>query len=74
MPINHEYTDEVVCPWCGYTYSDSWDFFRKNELRSEGHACEECGKHFDIEREFSISYITYKKNTARPATGQEAPS
>jgi len=23
--IDHEYTNEIVCPWCGYEMSDSWD-------------------------------------------------
>lgn len=51
--IDHEYTDEAVCPYCGYKYSDSW------ELSDEGTTeCEECGKEFGFSREVSVSYST----------------
>ena len=26
----HEYTKEIVCPWCGYEYSDSWECGENN--------------------------------------------
>ena len=24
--IKHKYTKEIVCPYCGYEFSDSWDY------------------------------------------------
>lgn len=57
--INHECTDEIVCPFCGYTYSDSWEFGDEHEdigLMS----CEQCGKDFYATRHTSITYYTEK--------------
>ena len=51
--IDHEYTEEVVCPWCGCEFSDSWEFSDDGELD-----CYECGKSFDFYREISCSYVT----------------
>lgn len=43
--INCSYTDEIVCPHCGYEFSDSW------EIRGDIGECHECEKRFCIERE-----------------------
>ena len=29
--IDHEYTREIVCPWCGYEFSDSWEIQGNDE-------------------------------------------
>lgn len=55
--IDHEYTDEVVCPYCGYEHSDSWEFSEYDD-EFECHSCE---KHFVMERKIDISYVTKKK-------------
>ena len=53
--IDHEYTDEIVCPHCGYQYRDSWE-------NSEGTCdCEECHKSFSVERDVSVTYSTRKE-------------
>ena len=52
--FEHEYTDEVVCPHCGYTYGDSW------EMGESEHDCPDCGKSFNIERTVSVAYTTEK--------------
>lgn len=39
--IDCSYTDEVVCPHCGYEYSDSWEFSDYEEEE-----CCECGESF----------------------------
>lgn len=52
--FDHKYTDEVVCPHCGYTHSDSWEM---GEGKSE---CSDCEKPFELERYVSVSYITAK--------------
>ena len=54
--INHEYTDEIVCPYCGYEFSDSWDFNRDSEEID----CPECEKTFEYFREVEVKYVTKK--------------
>lgn len=60
--IDCRYTDEIVCPHCGYKFSDSSEVFDLiyNDL-FEGLECDGCGKEFDVERYISITYISYKK-------------
>ena len=56
MPhIDHEYTDNVVCPWCGYEDIDSWEYIEDTENDIE---CPECGKLFDMERHTQVTYTT----------------
>lgn len=53
--IEHEYTAEVVCPWCGYEYTDSW------ELSDEGdEECPNCWKPFRYSRDVTVDYSTEK--------------
>ena len=53
--INHEFTDEIVCPYCGNECRNSWEF--SDEDRYE---CDECGKEFFHTRNVSIDYSTEK--------------
>jgi transposase-like protein len=48
-------TDEAVCPHCGYTHRDSWEF-------EGGHTytCDECDEAFLVECNYDVSYITEK--------------
>jgi len=55
--IDNEFTDEPVCPWCGYELFDAWEY--DDEVEDE--ECCECDKKFDIFRHHSISYSTTKK-------------
>lgn len=52
--FDHEDTDEVVCPHCGYEHSDSWE---AGEGKGE---CPDCGGLFTMERDVSVSYSTEK--------------
>ena len=53
--IDHEFTDEIVCPHCGYKVSDSW------EWPDEGKGyCEVCGRHYKYTRDVSVTYCTEK--------------
>lgn len=54
--IDHEYTGEIVCPYCGYEFSDSWEISGNDGSL----VCEECGKKFRYERHVSIMYSTSK--------------
>lgn len=52
--FDHEYTDEVVCPHCGYEHSDSW------EMGETEHDCPDCKKAFSLSRNVSVTYTTEK--------------
>ena len=54
--IDHEYTDEIVCPWCGYKYSDSWEFSDDGEEE-----CPECEKNFSYNINTRVTYNTERK-------------
>ena len=53
--FEHEYTDEVVCPHCGYTHSDSW------EMGEGERDCPDCEKPFTMSRDVTVRYSTEKK-------------
>ena len=53
--FEHEYTQEVVCPYCGCKSSDSWEFRDSDEKD-----CDDCGKEFKIERIITCEYTTEK--------------
>lgn len=55
--IDHEYTDEIVCPFCGHEFSDSWEF-SSNEEDLGLNECEQCGKSFYATRNVSVTYST----------------
>ena len=51
--INHEFTDEIVCPYCGQTFGDSW------ELPDSGREeCAVCYKEFTFDRNVTVDYST----------------
>ena len=56
--IDHEYTDEVVCPHCGYEFSDSWEMPESDDAVD----CPDCHEVFSMERNIEITYVT-KKNS-----------
>lgn len=53
--IDHDCTDEIVCPWCGHEHTDSW---AKSEGRNE---CDACEKPFILIVHTQISYTTVKR-------------
>lgn len=54
--IEHEGTDEIVCPYCGSAGSDSWEF-RNDEGFTQ---CGDCSKNFKWSRNVSVDYDTKK--------------
>jgi len=37
-----EYTDHIICPYCGYEFQDSWEF---KDTQDEQHVdCHDCGE------------------------------
>ena len=57
--IDHEYTDEIVCPWCGHKYEASHELFEGHQTSTKDD-CQECGKPFHVECEYSVTYNTKK--------------
>ena len=54
--IDHNYTDEIVCPYCGYEFGDSCDF----DCSEEKIPCNECEETFIAYREVEVHYSTWK--------------
>lgn len=57
-PIEHENVKEIVCPYCGYEFSDSWEFGDDSEREI---TCEACYKPFTSYREVEVTYSTERK-------------
>lgn len=56
---NTDYTNEVICPHCGYQHSDSFEM-------SEGvRECHDCGREYEMERDVSVTYSTTKTHNAK---------
>ncbi|WP_125154406.1 hypothetical protein [Clostridium rectalis] len=58
--INHLFTNEIVCPFCGYEFVDSWEYGDNYEDELGLIECNECGKQFYTNKDVSITYCTYK--------------
>jgi hypothetical protein len=54
--IETEYTDNIVCPYCGYEDTDSWE----HDDDSSEATCSDCGKDFRIEIHRSTTYSSFK--------------
>lgn len=52
--IDHELTDDPVCPGCGAVVTDAWEL---NQYEEEWE-CENCERHFSIERIVTVEYST----------------
>lgn len=60
--IDCSYTDEVVCPYCGYEFCDSYEIFAyNNDDYYDDLECEGCGKEFNVGRYVEVTYNSYKK-------------
>lgn len=58
--IECDRTNEIVCPYCGYEFSDSWEH---NDYDSA--ECGECGEEFILYVETSVTYSTEKKDVIK---------
>ena len=51
--IDHEYTREPICPYCGYEKRDAW------ELSDDGETeCGECEREYSFTRNVSVTWST----------------
>ena len=55
--IDHNRTEEIVCPYCGYEFEDSCNFALKWDKRID---CNECDETFFAYDEVEIYYTTKK--------------
>lgn len=54
--IDHELTDNLVCPYCGHEHMDSWEI-------SDGpsfYTCHECDKNFNYDTEITRTFTSSK--------------
>lgn len=57
--IDHEFTDQITCPFCGVEDGDSWECL-PNETDLGYIECYNCGRTFSAIREVSVTYTTYE--------------
>lgn len=57
MEMDCNYTDEIVCPHCGYEFQDSYEAEPKEEDIGEME-CYECDQTFIAQRIITIKYVT----------------
>lgn len=55
-----DYKQEVVCPWCEYHHTESWDI-----PAGEDYSCHECGRLFEIDRMVTTEYRTRKVDVCK---------
>ena len=56
-----DYTDSLVCPWCGYDDPDSWEIdFGAGMEGDIIHGCVSCGKPMLATRVVNVTYTTTK--------------
>lgn len=53
-------TEEIVCPYCGHRYSDSWTFFEDDFRNTFEEECRRCERvfHVSAECDYQYSFIT----------------
>jgi len=56
--IDHEHTQEIVCPHCGHEHCDSYETSKNEDGSSGKMECDECGKVFTWECRVSVTYCT----------------
>lgn len=72
--IDHEYTTEIVCPFCGSEFGDSCEVESVSEDLGL-QQCGDCDKHFYATRNITIDYSTEKANygTCKHCTKVDVP-
>lgn len=59
MKIEHEYTDNIVCPHCGYENESSWEL-NMSDGDKEEMVCGSCDKVMTVYCEITVKYSTEK--------------
>lgn len=58
---DHYNADEIMCPYCRYQFTESWEFFQGSHSSLSTVQCHDCEKYFEVEQEFTVHYTSYKK-------------
>ena len=52
-------SDRITCPYCGYVFTNSWEYFHE-EFERDGDedviSCDECGKDFRVNLHVDYTY------------------
>jgi transcription elongation factor Elf1 len=56
----HEYTNEIICPYCDYKFNDSWEYNQDGEDQTIN--CKNCNDKFNLSVNISVDYSTTKIN------------
>jgi len=51
-----QFEPEIVCPYCGCVFTDSWEHSESDEDVE----CEDCEKHFSLDVQVDVKYSTTK--------------
>jgi hypothetical protein len=54
--IDHEHTNIIVCPWCGYQFEDSWEMGEEGEID-----CYECRNSFSYLQHVEVTWTTKRE-------------
>lgn len=57
-PFDTDGTQEMVCPHCGHEHGDTWELFSDIHSNTATTDCDECGKIFEVEANWSVDYTT----------------
>lgn len=55
LSIDHDCTDDIVCPWCGSQYEDDGEYGPEGSMD-----CGDCHKKFKWAADYSVTYSTEK--------------
>ena len=58
VKFDTDWTDNIICPHCGYEDRDSWECGDGEETFET--TCDRCGKEIDVVRHVSVSYSSKK--------------
>jgi len=55
MTLNTQFEPHITCPYCGYVFTDSWEYDVDGEVE-----CEACERTFFLTIDTTITYSTLK--------------
>ena len=71
MHYETKYTQNIVCPCCGYEDMDSWEAdFGLGLGGEEELQCGSCGEMFMANRDVEVTYSTWKKGDCHACDGR----
>lgn len=59
--IENERTEKPICPYCGYSHKDDWEFDFNGCEGSIAITCHHCSKEFHCQKMCKITYSTFEK-------------